>query len=66
MDLSINVIAPTVGSATLEWKQPTVNADGSPLYDLAGYVIRYGKAADALDQSLRIGDQASRRPSSKN
>jgi hypothetical protein len=54
MDLSINVIAPTVGSATLEWKQPAVYADGTPLYNLAGYVIRYGRNAGALDQSIKI------------
>jgi hypothetical protein len=33
---------------------PTQNEDGSTLTDLSGYVIRYGKDAAALDQSVRI------------
>ncbi len=51
---SINVVEPVVGSAELAWQPPTENEDGTPLSDLAGYVIRYGKAAGALDQRVRI------------
>ncbi len=46
----------TTGSATLSWQPPTENADGSPLTNLAGYVIRYGTRSDALTQELKIGN----------
>ena len=51
---SITVAAPVIGSADLAWQPPTANEDGTPLTDLAGYVIRYGRSAGALDQSIRI------------
>jgi hypothetical protein len=44
----------TTGSATLSWQPPTSNTDGSPLTNLAGYVVRYGTAPDALDIQVRI------------
>ena len=39
-----NVAVACVGtsSATLSWTKPTQNTDGSPLTDLAGYVVSYG------------------------
>lgn len=46
----------TTGSATLSWQPPTENADGSPLTNLAGYVIRYGKQSDALTLEVKIGN----------
>jgi hypothetical protein len=45
-----------VGSAELAWQPPMANEDGSALTDLSGYVIRYGKTAGALDQSIRISN----------
>ena len=51
---SISVVDPAVGSAELAWQPPTENEDGTPLADLSGYVIRYGKSAGALEQSVRI------------
>ena len=56
MDLRIDVVAPTVGSVTLRWRTPLTNEDGSPLTDLAGYVIRYGQVRSALDQSVQVND----------
>jgi hypothetical protein len=53
---SIDVVAPVVGSAELSWAPPTVNDDGSPLLDLRGYVIRYGRNVGALDQSVTIAN----------
>ena len=53
---SIDVVMPAIGSAELAWQPPTTNEDGSPLTDLSGYVIRYGKTAGALDQSIRINN----------
>jgi hypothetical protein len=46
----------TTGSATLSWQPPTSNTDGSPLTNLAGYVVRYGTAPDALDIQVRINN----------
>ena len=46
----------TTGSATLSWQPPTENADGSPLTNLAGFVIRYGKQADALTLEVKISN----------
>jgi len=46
----------TTGSATLSWQPPTENADGSPLTNLAGYMIRYGTRSDALTLELKIGN----------
>ena len=51
---SISVVDPVVGSAELAWQPPTENEDGTALADLSGYVIRYGKSAGALEQSVRI------------
>ncbi len=48
--------ATTTGSATLSWQPPTENADGSPLTNLAGYVIRYGTRSDDLALELRISN----------
>jgi len=51
------VAAPvTTGSATLTWVAPTVNSDGTPLNDLAGYVIRYGTSASSYSSNLRVTD----------
>jgi hypothetical protein len=52
----INVAATTVsGTATLRWAPPTENIDGSPLTNLAGYIIRYGTSLTVPGQELRIG-----------
>ncbi len=56
MDLRIDVVEPTVGSVTLRWQAPLTNEDGTPLTDLAGYVIRYGLVKSALDQSVQVND----------
>ena len=47
-----------MGMASLRWEIPPSKLDGSPLDDLAGYRIRYGRNADDLDQSVFIGDPA--------
>jgi hypothetical protein len=51
---SISVLEAKTGSAELAWQPPTTNDDGTPLSDLSGYVIRYGRNVGALDQSIRI------------
>ena len=57
-DITVAAPAPVTDSATLSWQPPTENADGSPLVNLAGYVIRYGTQSDALKQEVRIGSPA--------
>jgi hypothetical protein len=44
------------GTATISWKAPTENADGSPLKDLAGYVVRYGPSPQSLACHVDVKD----------
>jgi hypothetical protein len=44
------------GTATVSWARPTRNADGSPLTDLAGFVVKYGNSPTSLTQRLPIDD----------
>ena len=53
---SITVLGPATGLATLHWELPPAKVDGSPLDDLAGYRIVYGRRADDLDNSVFISD----------
>lgn len=50
----LDVVQDSPGAATLNWVPPTVNADGTPLTDLAGYTIRYGTSPGTLDQVIEI------------
>ena len=55
-----NTVAPppATGSATLSWKAPTQNEDGTALTNLAGYKIRYGTDAGALSTTVDIANPA--------
>lgn len=53
-DVSVNQIA--AGTATLSWNPPTENADGSPLTDLSGYRIYYGRNPDNLTQVVVLNN----------
>ena len=44
------------GIARLSWQPPTQNADGTPLKNLSGYVIRYGRSPKALDRRIQVDD----------
>jgi hypothetical protein len=44
------------GIASLKWEVPPSKVDGSPLDDLAGYRILFGRSSDNLDGSVYIGD----------
>jgi hypothetical protein len=44
------------GRATLSWTAPTQNEDGTPLRDLAGYVIRYGPGPKSLACTAQVKD----------
>jgi hypothetical protein len=50
----LDVVQSSEGAATLNWVPPTVNADGTPLTDLAGYTIRYGTSPGTLNQVIEI------------
>jgi len=52
----IDVVPPLVGSVELVWELPTLNEDGSPLADLSGYVIRYGKSVGGMDEQVVISN----------
>ena len=42
------------GSATLTWGKPADNTNGTPLTNLAGYVLRYGTNLSALTSQLSV------------
>ncbi|MGD9676507.1 MAG: hypothetical protein AB7V19_07480 [Candidatus Bipolaricaulia bacterium] len=42
------------GGTTLNWIAPTQNVDGTPLTDLAGYRIYYGKTSGLYDGNLEV------------
>jgi hypothetical protein len=42
------------GSATLSWTPPTTRIDGSPLNNLAGYKIFYGRMSGVYDYEVEI------------
>jgi hypothetical protein len=44
--------------ATLGWVPPNTNEDASALTDLAGFKVYYGKAANTLDQIIRVTNPA--------
>jgi len=42
-------------AALLMWSAPTTNEDGSPLVDLAGYIVHYGSASGVYSAAEDIG-----------
>ena len=50
----ITVASVATGSATLNWTAPTMNSDNTPLTNLAGYRIAYGRSSTNLDQTVTI------------
>jgi hypothetical protein len=53
---TISVAGADLGSATLRWQAPTSNTDGSPLTNLAGYIIRYGTELGSLSTEVRVAN----------
>jgi len=43
-----------VGAVTLTWQPPTLNQNGSPLLDLAGYYIYIGTSSNSYRQKIRL------------
>ena len=55
---SIAVEAPVTippSTASLSWSKPVLNTDGSLLTDLAGFIVRYGRSAAALNLQFSVG-----------
>lgn len=50
----IDVFATATGSATLSWESPTLRRDKTPLNDLAGFRVYWGKAEDSYAHSVQI------------
>jgi hypothetical protein len=48
----VTVAAAFTGTATLIWKAPSTNTDGTPVTPLSGYTIYYGTSASALSHSV--------------
>jgi len=46
-------------TAVLTWEIPTENVDGTPLTDLAGFVIHWGTASRTYTSQVDIADPAS-------
>jgi len=42
------------GQATLAWQAPTAREDNSPLVDLAGYYIHYGRMSETYDYEIKV------------
>lgn len=51
---SITVNQISTGSVSLSWDAPTLNEDGSPLTDLAGYALYYGTQSGVYPNSISI------------
>lgn len=51
---SITVSEHALGTITLSWLPPTANSDGSPLRDLAGYRLYYGRSSREYDHEIHI------------
>jgi hypothetical protein len=55
--LTVQTVA-TTGSATLSWVPPTLNVNGSPLTNLAGYRIYWGTSQGTYPSSVTIDNPA--------
>ena len=53
--ITVQPVTPAVaGTASLIWSRPTENTNGTPLTNLAGYVIRYGTSTTALNSKISV------------
>jgi hypothetical protein len=51
---SVEILDVATGTATLSWQPPTENTDGSPLQDLAGYIVYWGTESGNYPHSETI------------
>jgi hypothetical protein len=54
------VLQVPTGSTLLRWTAPTMNTDGTPLTNLAGFRLYWGATPGSYTQSTRIDDAAAR------
>jgi len=52
----IEVVAEGDRSVELAWYPPDENVDGSPVFDLAGYTIRYGRQSGQVTRTIDISN----------
>jgi hypothetical protein len=52
--IDVVAVAGSTGNVTLSWASPTLNSDGTPLTDLAGFKIYWGNTPDNLTHSVTI------------
>jgi hypothetical protein len=52
--INVMAAAAVTGSASLSWTVPTLNTNGTPVTDLAGYHIYYGTAPGALNTMIDV------------
>ena len=52
--ITVTTAGTTTGSATLRWTPPTLNEDGTPIENLAGYRVYYGTNTGNLNRVLNI------------
>jgi len=43
-------------TTALTWEAPTMNEDGTPLTDLAGYKVYYGTSPEDYTESIDVGN----------
>ena len=51
--------ATTTGTATLSWTAPTLDTSGSPITNLAGYNVYYGKTSTTMTSVINVNNPAS-------
>jgi Calx-beta domain len=51
--------ATSTGTATLSWTAPTLDTNGSPITDLAGYNIHYGTSPTTMTHVVAVNNPAS-------
>ena len=51
---AVTVVQDAPGSITLNWQPPAANDDGTPLLDLGGYRIYYGRESGKYDNVIDI------------
>lgn len=54
--IDINRESTSPGSVTLSWVAPTERADGTPLTELAGYRIHYGRMSETYDYEIDVSN----------
>lgn len=47
-------VDPTPRSVTIAWDAPTMNEDGTPITDLAGYTVYYGALSGEYTDSIDV------------